>query len=174
MSFTISNWTCLSASLNQGQQTVTPFGGSPTVINSPNIFIYGSPNDTVSTIATVGYFNGIVTELSIGDWIIGNGSDASFLLYVQSIVNNVVAVGFVSDSSGGPFLLKSANLSDVLSTENSFSNLGLGKSGILLLTDSDFCSYRRNICFNKSSSYNYFYVCYFYRKSFKITSLQSI
>lgn len=140
MSFTISNWACLSASLNQGQQTVTPFGGSPTVINSPNIFIYGSPTDTVSTIVTVGYFNGIVTELSTGDWIIGNGSNASFQVYVQSIIDGVVTVADVNTGASGPYLLKSANLSDVLNTENSFSNLGLGKSGILLLTDADFAA----------------------------------
>ena len=50
MAFTIANWTCVSASLSQGQETVTPFGGSPTVLNSPNFFTYGSPNDAAATI----------------------------------------------------------------------------------------------------------------------------
>ena len=51
MAFTIANWAEVSVSLNQGQETVTPYGGSPTVLNAQNVFAYASPNDAVATIA---------------------------------------------------------------------------------------------------------------------------
>jgi hypothetical protein len=82
MTFTNANWTCISASLNQGQETVTPYGGSPTVLNAPNQFSYGSPNDAVATIAAANYFLTIWQELSVGDWIFVNGTDASTILIV--------------------------------------------------------------------------------------------
>jgi hypothetical protein len=62
--FTLSNWTCVSSSLNQGQETITPFGGSPTVENAPNLFVYGSPNDTVATIEGSNYFLSQYASLS--------------------------------------------------------------------------------------------------------------
>ncbi len=42
------------------------------------------------------------------------------------------------DSPGGPFLLKSANLSDVDNTLESFQNLGFGSGQTLILDDADF------------------------------------
>lgn len=82
MAFTIKNWACISSSLNQGQETITPYGGSPTVVNAPNAFIYGSPNDTVATIAAANYFLPEYASLSVGDWIYVNGTDASTILIV--------------------------------------------------------------------------------------------
>lgn len=137
MSFTYSNWTCLSASLNQGQKSVIPFGSSSTILNSPNLFMYGSPNDTISEITSVGYFNPVITELSVNDWIIGNGTDGSFLLYVSDISNGTVSVLFIIDENG-PYLLTANNLSDVQNRETSLSNLGFGNGQLLNLTDSDF------------------------------------
>jgi hypothetical protein len=102
MAFTLANWTCISASLNEGQETVTPFGGSPTVLNAPNIFIYGSPNDAVATITGSGYFNAQAYSLAVGDWIIGNGTDAAFLVNVLSITAGVVVVSSIG-SSIAPF-----------------------------------------------------------------------
>ena len=90
MAYTNSNWTCISASLNQGQLTVTPFGGSPTVENAPNIFMYGSPNDTVATISAANYFLAEYASLSVGDWIMGFGTDASFSLQVTAVSSTSV------------------------------------------------------------------------------------
>ena len=92
MAFTLANWACTSSSLNQGQETVTPFGGSPTVLNAPNIFYYGSPNDTVATITGSGYFNLIYKDLNVGDWIQGNGTDSTFSVKVASITAGNVSV----------------------------------------------------------------------------------
>lgn len=103
MAFTIANWTCVSSSLNQGQETVTPFGGTPTVLNAPNIFYYGSPNDTVATITGNGYFNAQIASLSVGDWIQGNGTDATFSVKVSSIAGGVVTVTSTIMGSLTPF-----------------------------------------------------------------------
>lgn len=90
MAFTLANWACISSSLNQGQETVTPYGGSPTVLNAPNNFSYGSPNDTVATIAAANYFLSIYKDLSVGDWIFVNGTDASTILVVQTVSSTSV------------------------------------------------------------------------------------
>lgn len=100
MAFTIANWTCLSSSLNQGQETVTPFGGSPTVLNAPNNFVYGSPNDTVAQISAANYFLSIYIELKVGDWIFVNGTDGSTILIVTaSTSTSVTTAGFAASGS---------------------------------------------------------------------------
>src|SRR5690242_19289317 len=92
MAFTISNWACISSSLNQGQETVTPFGGSPTVENAPNVFFYGSPGDTVATIIAADYFLPMYVDLSVGDWIFGIGTDGSFAVVVDAVSSTGVTV----------------------------------------------------------------------------------
>lgn len=139
MSFTITNWTCLSASLNQGQETVTPFGGSPTVVNSPNLFIYGSPTDSISTISTVGYFNPKYTQLSVGDWIIGNASDTSFIILITNITDGVVTVSVVfSGSASGAFFSIANNLSESTNKTALGVNIGLGDGAHLDINPADF------------------------------------
>jgi hypothetical protein len=95
MAFTLANWCCISEGLNQGQETVTPFGGSPTVLNAPNVFFYGSPNDTVATIVAANYFLPMYVDLSVGDWIMGNGTDASFAVVVTAVSSTSVTVASV-------------------------------------------------------------------------------
>jgi hypothetical protein len=85
-------------SLNQGQETVTPFGGSPTVENAPNLFIYGSPNDTLATIAAANYFLAEYASLSVGDIIIVNGTDASNLYIVATSSSTGVTVNSFTPS----------------------------------------------------------------------------
>lgn len=92
MAFTLANWACISSSLNQGQETITPFGGSPTVENAPNIFMYGSPNDSVATISAANYFLSEYASLSVGDWILGFGTDASFAVQVATVSSTSVTV----------------------------------------------------------------------------------
>lgn len=92
MAFTIANWTCVSSSLNQGQETVTPFGGSPTVLNAPNLFIYGSPTDALATISAANYFLSEYASLSVGDVIIANGTDGSDMYIVATSTSTGVTV----------------------------------------------------------------------------------
>lgn len=92
MAFTIANWACVSSSLNQGQETVVPFGGSSTVLNAPNIFIYGSPNDALATIAAANYFLSEYASLSVGDIIIVNGTDGSNMYIVTASSSTSVTV----------------------------------------------------------------------------------
>jgi hypothetical protein len=100
MAFTIANWTCVSASLNQGQETVTPYGGSPTVLNAQNLFAYDSPNDAVATIAAANYFLTQYASLSVGDWIFVNGTDASeILVVVTSSSAGVTTAGFAASGT---------------------------------------------------------------------------
>lgn len=90
----------MSPALNQGQETITPYGGSPTVVNAPNAFIYGSPNDTVATIAGANYFLAQYASLSVGDWIYVNGTDASEILIVTaSSSTSVTTAGFAASGT---------------------------------------------------------------------------
>lgn len=95
MAFAIANWACVSPSLNQGQETVVPFGGSSTVLNAPNKFMYASASDSVATISAADYFLSQYKSLSVGDWIEGNGSDASFALVVTAVSSSTVTVASV-------------------------------------------------------------------------------
>lgn len=92
MAYTNANWACISGSLNQGQLSVVPFGGSTTVENAPNIFMYGSPNDTVATIIAANYFLTEYKSLAVGDWIMGFGTDASFAVQVTAVSSTTVTV----------------------------------------------------------------------------------
>jgi len=85
MAFTIANWACVSESLNQGQELVVPFLGVATVLNAPNMFIYGTPNDTVAQVSAANYFLGQYKSLSVGDWIQGNATDGTFSLRVSAV-----------------------------------------------------------------------------------------
>lgn len=100
MAFTDANWTCISSSLNQGQETVTPFGGSPTVLNAQNVFAYASPTDAVATIGASNYFLAQYASLSVGDWILVNGTDASEILVVTaSSSTSVTTAGFAASGT---------------------------------------------------------------------------
>jgi len=92
MAFTDINFTCISSSLNEGQLTITPFGGSPTLYNAPNVFMYGTGTDAVATIAAADYFLSKNSVLKVGDWIFGNGSDASFAFVVTAVSAVTVTV----------------------------------------------------------------------------------
>ena len=92
MAYTNANWTCISASMNQGQETVNVYGVGNTVLNAPNIFMYGSPNDTVATIVAANYFLSQWRSLSVGDWIMGFGTDTSFAVQVATVSETGVTV----------------------------------------------------------------------------------
>lgn len=152
MAFTIANWACISSSLNQGQETVTPFGGSPTVLNAPNNFSYGSPTDTVATIAGANYFLSMYADLEVGDWIFANGTDASEILIVATssstgvttvgfaatgtvntanIVNNAVTYAKIQQTSAGNVLIGNPTGSAANVSEITLGN-GLAFSGTTL------------------------------------------
>lgn len=100
MAFALANWACISSSMNQGQETVTPFGGSPTLLNAPNDFSYGSGVDTVAQIAAANYFLPIYQDLAVGDWIFANGTDASEILIVQTVSSTgVTTAGFAASGT---------------------------------------------------------------------------
>ena len=65
--------------LNAGQETIMPFGGSPTIENTCNVFTYSSPNDAVATIALRIISYSMWPDLKINDIIWGNGTDAALL-----------------------------------------------------------------------------------------------
>lgn len=108
MAYTLANWACVSTSLNQGQEVVVPFGGSSTVLNAPNFFVYGSPNDTVAQIAAANYFLPEYASLCVGDIIMGSGTDASFALVVATVSSS----GVTTASMGLTTSIGTANIQD--------------------------------------------------------------
>lgn len=116
MAFTDINWTCISSSLNEGQLTITPFGGSPTLYNAPNIFIYGTGTDTVATIIAADYFLSKYAVLKVGDWILGNGSNGSFSVVVAAVSSTSVTV----TSTG---LTTAINTADIVDNAVTFAKM---------------------------------------------------
>ncbi len=108
MSFTIANWGCQQPSMNAGQETVTPFGGVSTVLNTCNVFTYISPNDAVATIVAANYFLPIYQDLSVGDIIWGSGTDGAFAVQVVT----VSATGVTVVSMGLTTTIGTANIVD--------------------------------------------------------------
>lgn len=92
MAFTIANWACVSSSLNQGQETVVPYGSSSTVLNAQNLFMYASPTDALATIAAANYFLSMYASLSVGDTIMVNGTDGSNMYIVATSSSTGVTV----------------------------------------------------------------------------------
>src|SRR5580698_1595131 len=126
MSFTDVNWTCISASLNQGQETITPYGGSPTVYNAPNQFSYGSPTDTVATIAAANYFLPQYASLSVGDWIFVNGTDASEILIVTAVSStSVTTAGFAASGT--------VNTANIVNNAVTYAKIQQASAGDVLL-----------------------------------------
>ena len=101
MAFTIANWGCQQPSLNAGQETIVPFGGSSTVENTCNVFTYVSPNDAVATIIAANYFDSMAPNLSIGDIIWGSGTDASFAVQVTAVSPHVTVASMGLTTSIG-------------------------------------------------------------------------
>lgn len=108
MAFTLANWACISSSLNQGQETVVPFDGSSTVLNAPNLYLYGSPNDTAATIVASNYFLTQYVNLRVGDWIMGFGTDTNFAVKVTASSSTSVTVA----STGITTSIGTANIVD--------------------------------------------------------------
>ena len=81
--YTKANWTCVSTSTS-----------------APNLFMYGSPTDTVAMISAPNYFLSQYMSLNIGDWIMGFGIDGSFILQVTISVSSSVTVQSFGSNTG--------------------------------------------------------------------------
>ena len=116
MAFKLANWAEVSVSLNQGQETVTPFGGSPTLLNAPNVFIYGDGTDNLATINAADYFLPQYASLCVGDWILVSGSDASEIVIVATSSSTGVTV--TAFGAGGPI-----NTADIVDDAVTYAKL---------------------------------------------------
>lgn len=130
MAFTIANWTCVSSSLNQGTETVVPFGGVSTLLNAPNIFMYGSPTNTVAQIIAANYFLPQYASLSVGDWIMGFGTDASFAVQVTAVSSTAVSVV----STGVTTSIGTANIVNQAVTSAKIANNAVTSTQLALTT----------------------------------------
>lgn len=128
MTFTIANWGCQQPSLNAGQETITPYGGSPTVENTCNVFTYVSPNDTVATIIASNYFLSMYQDLSVGDIIWGSGTDAAFAVQVTASSSTTVTVA----SMGLTTSIGTANIVNGAVTTAKIANNAVGSAQLAI------------------------------------------
>jgi hypothetical protein len=101
MAFTLANWGCQQPSMNAGQETIVPYGGSSTVENTCNVFTYVSPNDAVATIIAANYFDSMAADLSVNDIIWGSGTDAAFAVQVTAVSPHVTVASMGLTTSIG-------------------------------------------------------------------------
>lgn len=120
MAFLIQNWSRQSVALNTGKTDVSgaDYGG-------PAIFTYRSAADSVATISAANYFSpdSAVYDLSVGDIIMGLGSDASFALQVTAI--NREANTITTASMGLTTSIGTANIVDLAVTTAKINDLAV-------------------------------------------------
>ena len=131
MAFTDSNWSAVSSSLSQGQINVIPFMGTATVKNSPNLFTYKSPNDNVATISAANYFLPKYASLSIGDIIMGSGTDTTFILEITASSSTTVTVTAFAGGGGSGTVTSISGTNGILASPTTITMSGtLGLNNI--------------------------------------------
>jgi hypothetical protein len=128
MAFTIANWLPVNVSLNAPQETITPYGGSPTVLNGPNLYMYGSPNDTAAEIGASNYFLSQYASLGVGDWIMGFGTDTSFIYQVTAVSSTSVTTESVGFSS-------SVGTANIINNAVTYAKIQQASAGDVLLAN---------------------------------------
>jgi hypothetical protein len=102
MAFNVQSWGRISSSANNKITTLQ--NGS--FVGAPNVFTYVSASDTVATISGANYFNPVVVDLNLGDFIYAVGSDTTIFLTVATLTVQPPAVttatGVVTGDVLGP------------------------------------------------------------------------
>lgn len=111
----------VTSAFNAGQIATTFNPNTPTVYeNGPRIFTYCSAVDAIATIAAVDYFDTVANQLSVNDWIVATGTDASEWLQVLTITYNPNVVTTVSGFPTGT--VGTANITNLAVTAAKIAN----------------------------------------------------
>lgn len=86
MAFDRNRFTRQTSAFNEGALTTTLNPSATSVIlGGPRIYSYATADDTAAEIAAANYFAEVVNELSVGDVLITEGSDASAMLQIATL-----------------------------------------------------------------------------------------
>lgn len=106
MAFDMNRFTRTTLAFNSGKVALD----DASIVNGPAVFTYASAADSVATIGGSNYFAEAVYDLEVGDWIMGNGSDASFALKVATISRSAGTI--TTASTGLTTSIGTANIVD--------------------------------------------------------------
>jgi len=112
MSLNVQRLVLASTGTNAGMKTTTDTAGDPLIVNGPQLWTYESATDNLATIAAANYFSDKAFAMSVGDFIIATGSDASNLYIVDAVSTSVTpnTISIVSFSTSG--VVATANIQD--------------------------------------------------------------
>lgn len=105
MAFVLSNFSRQSVALNTGEVDVDGF-----LTGGPALFTYRSATDAVATIAAANYFASQVLNLSLGDFLFVEGSDAIGFYYVSALDRDAGTISLTAGSLTG--VVDTANIAD--------------------------------------------------------------
>lgn len=134
MAFVLANWSRQSVALNTGEVTV-----DGVLVGGPALFTYRSADDAVATIVAANYFASQVLNLSLGDFIFLEGSDAIGFYYVSALSRSAGTISLTAGSLTGT--VETANIADGAVTNDkvnaaaaiAFSKLATLTSGNILV-----------------------------------------
>jgi len=107
MPLNIQRLVLASTGANAGQKTTTDTAGDPLIVNGPQLWTYESETDTLATIAAANYFANMAYAMSVGDFIMVTGTDASNMYIVATV-----------DALAGTITVESFSTSGVVATAN--------------------------------------------------------
>ena len=109
MAFELQRFVRQTEAFNSGAQVV-----DAGVINGPALYTYESATDALATIAAASYFNTVYKSISVGDFFMLTGTDASSMYIVASINLDTHVVTLESFSASG--VVGTANITDLAVT----------------------------------------------------------
>lgn len=118
MAFELQRFVRQTEAFNSGAQTV-----DAGVINGPALYTYESATDALATIAAASYFDYVYKSISVGDFFMITGTDASSLYIVASINLDTHVVTLESFAASG--VVGTANITDLAVTTAKIDDLAV-------------------------------------------------
>lgn len=116
MAFNVQRLVLASTGANAGMQATTDTAGNSLIINGPQLWTYESATDALATIAAANYFSEKAFAMSVGDFIMATGTDASNMYIVATVDTSVVPNTITVDSFTASGSVATANIQDLAVT----------------------------------------------------------
>jgi hypothetical protein len=123
MAFLLTNWSPQSSSMNCGKDT----GGGQVnpAVGGPAFFTYQTTVNTAAQVAAANFFTSVAYQLSVGDLMFINASDAFVSLRVAAVDTSVTPATITTESFGASAPVGTANITDLAVTTAKIDDLAV-------------------------------------------------